>query len=300
MATSFSTFVYHFSSRLQSCPATHARILQCYYPAPIDAPGILQHVCPYSLDLISSLEMWQRPSSFDDPFRSPLPQTPSSIAYKWANRVGRPPRFSGLRLTPFRFGIFLLAVGSIVLIRDRLPTKVHANVSRASPIACCVSADKDSLRRINLAYATPLLFPKLPSSLRNPAHIESQIRSTPSSPTSSEIPAMFLPSICTPHSARYAMIDLQCSLRCRLEGASAKTPHICLEVATCDGSQRKKFARSLVDSIRWFLLGILWYGISWEASIYSFVKTLGTVRSRTGISPCRRGRFPHMTRIETC
>lgn len=66
----------------------------------------------------TSSKMVQASRFKDDPFSSPLLETPPSVAVKWANRVARPSRFSGLRLTPFRIGILLLFFGSFVLIHD--------------------------------------------------------------------------------------------------------------------------------------------------------------------------------------
>lgn len=62
-------------------------------------------------------KMLQRDRFNDDPFSSPLPETPPSTAVKWANRVARPSRFSGLRLTPLRIGILLFFIGGFILIR---------------------------------------------------------------------------------------------------------------------------------------------------------------------------------------
>lgn len=67
---------------------------------------------------LTSSKMVQASRFKDDPFSSPLPETPLSVAVKWANRVARPSRFSGLRLTPFRIGILLLFFGSFVLIHN--------------------------------------------------------------------------------------------------------------------------------------------------------------------------------------
>jgi len=62
--------------------------------------------------------MWQRSRSHDDPFRTPSPEPPSSVTYKWATQVARPSRFSGLRISPFRIGIILVALGGLILLQD--------------------------------------------------------------------------------------------------------------------------------------------------------------------------------------
>ncbi len=74
-------------------------------------------------------EMVQASRFKDDPFSSSLPDTHPSVAVKWANRVGRPSRFSGLRLTPFRIGILLLFFGSFVLIHDSFSESGGSKVS---------------------------------------------------------------------------------------------------------------------------------------------------------------------------
>jgi hypothetical protein len=79
--------------------------------------------------------MLQKSRFSDDPFSSPLPETPPSTAVKWAKRVARPSRFSGLRLTPLRIGILLLLAGSFVLIHDWIPKLTTPKVSCVAPVS---------------------------------------------------------------------------------------------------------------------------------------------------------------------
>lgn len=77
------------------------------------------------------VKMQQRSRFNEDPFTSPLPETPPSAAIKWAHRVSHPARFSGIRITPFRIGVALFFIASFVWIRDWVPRtpKVSLKVS---------------------------------------------------------------------------------------------------------------------------------------------------------------------------
>ena len=138
LTTLLSTLFGNFTSQLQFL--TYQRVSRCHRLLHKHT-SIQLNLCASSSRVTSSagvnpcLQMWQRSASYDDLFRSPLPQTSPSIAYKWLNRVGRPSRFSGLRLTPFRFGFLLLAVGSLILVLDWLPTKSHLEASRSTSIS---------------------------------------------------------------------------------------------------------------------------------------------------------------------
>ncbi|CAG8957275.1 hypothetical protein HYFRA_00010698 [Hymenoscyphus fraxineus] len=79
-------------------------------------------------------QTWQRPRLYDDPFTSP-PYPPKDSAFRWASRVARPSpssRFSSCRLSPMRMIIFLVAVATVVLIRDHIPN-FYRSVIRQHP-----------------------------------------------------------------------------------------------------------------------------------------------------------------------
>ena len=77
----------------------------------------------------------QRSRLYDDPFMSPFPEASPSITYKWATQFARPSRFSGMRFTPFRIGILLLAIGGFVLVRDLVTDSLSEKVS---PQMACI------------------------------------------------------------------------------------------------------------------------------------------------------------------
>jgi hypothetical protein len=73
--------------------------------------------------------MWKRPGYYDDPFTSPNPQTEPGTLFRWANRIVRPVRFSGRRLTPLKVCITFLLIGCLLLAQDWLPRIPHSRVS---------------------------------------------------------------------------------------------------------------------------------------------------------------------------
>jgi hypothetical protein len=75
------------------------------------------------------MAVWQHSRLHDDPFMSPFPETPQSIAYNWATQFARPSRFSGMRFSPFRIGILLLTIGGFVLVRDLVTGSLFEKVS---------------------------------------------------------------------------------------------------------------------------------------------------------------------------
>jgi hypothetical protein len=99
----------------------------------IDILTTLQHFPTFSTPARS--KMLHKSRFGDDPFSASLPETPPSTAVKWANRVARPSRFSGLRLTRLRTGILLLLTGSFVLIHDWIPKLATSRVSCGTTIS---------------------------------------------------------------------------------------------------------------------------------------------------------------------
>lgn len=110
------------------------------------------------LSVNEPLAMWQQPKLLDDPFTTPTPETPPSTTFKWANRGTRPTRFSRFRFTPFKVGVALLIIGSLVVTRDRFP---------GSGVLVC-AADKPLLDSTDSNRLSKLIetFPMSPSFLK--------------------------------------------------------------------------------------------------------------------------------------
>jgi hypothetical protein len=92
-------------------------------------------------------------------------------------------------------------------------------------------------------WATGPLSLKLHFSLLNQYHTEPQTRSTPSSPTSSAVPAMFPLSIYMRLLVLSARIEPLCLLRCHQAGELGMMLPTCLAVAICVGLRRKRSAK---------------------------------------------------------
>ena len=128
------TYLKHGKPKMESANATPFTFILKFHSSP-------------TLPLRVYSKMLQSPRFNDDPFSSPLPETPPSIAVKWANRVVRPSRFSGLRLTPIRIGILLLLTGSFVLVHTWIP-KLTSSAVGCEFATCRASTNQHSIHAL--------------------------------------------------------------------------------------------------------------------------------------------------------
>jgi hypothetical protein len=158
--------------------------------------------------------MWKPPGYYDDPFNSPNPQTEPGTLFRWANRIVRPVRFSGRRLTPLKVCLTFLLIGCLLLAQDWLPRIPHSRVSEHNFPALSLFPQASSLIRtlfrIPARSTTPLLFLEPHFNHPNQQNIEFQTLSTPLRRINSGRHAMSPLLIFTLHSVHSVRIEHRC------------------------------------------------------------------------------------------